>query len=319
MKKNYFVFICLLFLVITVPGAAAPAFALSLGTADAYNAFIFGDFTSQNSDVQGRLAAGGNVSLQNYALGDGLPVDTSGTTNTLVAGGSLTFTNGQINNGNAVIGQTATLSGVNVPQGTLTQNAAVPIDFAAEQTYLTDLSTQLAAMAATGTVKYESWGGLFFTGDGASDLQVFNIDGSLLATANTFGFLNNIANAPENATMVFNVSGESASMHNFGMDAFKNALGASYDNVLFNFYEAGSLTLYGIAIQGSILAPLADVQADNGNINGTAIAQSWDGTMQFHHVPFESTESTTPAPVSGTLILLFSGLIALAGLKRKIS
>ena len=314
MKKKLFPSIALLVLAIIVLAAGAPAYALNLGTAGSYNAFIFGDFTSESSDTNGRLAAGGNVALQNYGVGTNLPTDTSGTTNTLVVGGDLTYTNGEVKNGNTVVGGTANLSGVNVANGTLTQNATVSIDFAAEKLYLTDLSNQLAAMTTTGTVQYETWGGINFTGDGVSDVQVFNLDGSLLSAANSFSFLNNIVNAPENATMIFNVSGISASMQNFSMSAFLNALGLSYDNVMFNFFEAELLTLSGIGIEGSILAPLADVVANNGYINGTVMAQSWNGTMELHNVPFEST---TPVPVPGTLILLFSGLMGLTGLKRK--
>ena len=57
--------ISFLVLTLTVWAASASASALDLGTAGDYNAFIFGNFTSQNSDTEGRLAAGGNVSLAN--------------------------------------------------------------------------------------------------------------------------------------------------------------------------------------------------------------------------------------------------------------
>jgi hypothetical protein len=91
-------------------------------------------------------------------------------------------------------------------------------------------------------------------------------------------------------------------------------VGLSADNVLFNFYQATSLKISSIGVNGSILAPLADVTANNGNINGTIIAKSWNGTGELRNVPFEKT---SPVPVPGTGLLLFSGLMGLASVQRK--
>ncbi len=44
-----------------------------------------------------------------------------------------------------------------------------------------NLSTSLAGLDATGTV-VSRWGGLMLTGDGESDLQVFDIAGADLST-----------------------------------------------------------------------------------------------------------------------------------------
>ncbi|MEI6702604.1 MAG: collagen-binding domain-containing protein, partial [Deltaproteobacteria bacterium] len=58
------------------------AYAFSLGSAGDYNAFVFGDFIATSSDVEGRLAAEGNIKIKNYSIGATLP---SNSGNVLVA------------------------------------------------------------------------------------------------------------------------------------------------------------------------------------------------------------------------------------------
>ena len=58
-----------------------------------YNVFLLEDFTS-TGDIQGKLAAGGNITLSRFSVGIGLPA--SNISNTLVAGGNLTLTRGVV-------------------------------------------------------------------------------------------------------------------------------------------------------------------------------------------------------------------------------
>lgn len=55
--------------------------ATNFGLANLYNVFVLGNMNMSNTDAEGRVAAGGNVTLSNYGVGAGslrcrLPVPT---------------------------------------------------------------------------------------------------------------------------------------------------------------------------------------------------------------------------------------------------
>ncbi|NUN10954.1 MAG: carboxypeptidase regulatory-like domain-containing protein, partial [Ignavibacteriaceae bacterium] len=63
---------------------------IDLGPASDYNVFVIGNINQPSADTQGKMAAGGNITLANYSVGDQLtPVSGQ---DVLVAGGNLTFT-----------------------------------------------------------------------------------------------------------------------------------------------------------------------------------------------------------------------------------
>jgi len=49
-------------------GRRHPPVSLDLGVARHFNGFFFEGFTASSSDVEGRLAAGGSVSINNYSI-----------------------------------------------------------------------------------------------------------------------------------------------------------------------------------------------------------------------------------------------------------
>ena len=71
-----------------------------LGVAENYNVFLSGDMSSTGSDTEGRLAAGGNVTLQNYSVG----LLSAPTEYSLVSGGSTSYGSGSVKNGGVFTG-----------------------------------------------------------------------------------------------------------------------------------------------------------------------------------------------------------------------
>jgi choice-of-anchor A domain-containing protein len=300
-------FIRIAFFALALIVAASPAFAssASLGLAGNYNVFIFNDFNSANTDVQGRLAVGGNANIANHGIASNL---SGASGNTLVVNGHLTANGVQVDHGDGQVGGTLT-GAVSMPNGTLTTGIPSSIDFNAAKTQYSTMSASLSTLAATGTVQdtYNN-GGLNLVGDGSSATQVFNLDGSLLSGSN-WG-LDILSGVGSDDTVIVNVSGQAVA---WNISSVGNTLRAYANNVLFNFFEATSLSIVGEAF-GSFLAPDAAVNATYGQFNGTLIADSYVGNREFHNIDFTGN---VPTPIPGSILLLGTGMLGLIGWRKR--
>ncbi|WP_169748995.1 putative Ig domain-containing protein [Gynuella sunshinyii] len=261
---------------------AFSSFAEDFGVAQPYNALVFGDFTAAASDVEGRLAAGGNISLTSYAIGQ--LVKTAPPDAVLVAGGDIHFSNGKAYHGNILAaGSTDDISEsvrYSMAEGaSIVAGASLPIDFAEAEAELTQLSADLAALEANTEVKFQ-WGGLYMTAACDATTQVFQLDGNQVLAANTFKV--DLSCAPADATYVFNIDGAATGMTNMGLQSLESVR----NHVVYNFYQATSLTLQSVGVEGSVLAPLAHLENPAGVIKGQLFARSWNGPMQINQVPF---------------------------------
>lgn len=327
----------LLLTCLAIASPLAQASYVNLGPAGDFNIFVFGDNTQYNSDVEGRLAVGGNIDFTLY--GSGFTVASLGATNTdnLIVGGNYknfyntarggVLVNGDVDwvgptitgrlnvNGNANFhnagGQIA--GPVNVV-GTYTApfyfpaNAnppnvtPLPFDFGEVQSYLTSLSSYMAGLTPNGTTE-TFFNQLHLTAAGPADqVYVFNVTGSQMANAAGSGLF---ITAPAGSTVVVNVDGSATSMQNMGI----SLNGVDRQHVLYNFFEADSLGISSISIEGTILAPLADVNFMNGQINGTLIANNLTGNGESHLHLFQGTLPLVPEPST----LLLAGIGALTG------
>ena len=88
---------------------------------------------------------------------------------------------------------------------------------------------------------------------------------------------------PDSSTVLVNMTGSTSVMMFF--QVFLE--GAQSSNILFNFSSATSIMLNGIGWKGTIFAPSADIQFNNGHIDGSMIARTLQGNGETHHVPFD--------------------------------
>lgn len=269
----------------------------ALGAAEEYNAFVFEDFASLSSAVEGRLGVGGNLNINNFGIGDKL--DPKKTGDVVVVGGNATFPSGKVYYGNLIAG--GSVAGVGAPvvngmeKGTYVKGeiTTLPVEFAAEQEYLKELSANIAKLPSTGTYTFQ-YGIYTVKGDCSSKVQVFNVSAAELATTNT---LYNSC-IPAGATVIFNILGDTATLKNMGMQS----LTAFLEKVLFNFPTATSVNMTSVGIEGSVLAPYAQFYNPSGSINGRLIAKSWlsnnYGWVGINNIKF--TGDLSAAVLAGT-------------------
>ncbi|WP_414654205.1 choice-of-anchor A family protein [Hyalangium sp.] len=240
------------------------------------NLFLLEDYTGGH-DVQGKVAAGGNVSMTDFAVGAGLP-DTH-ISNTLVAGGNLTLSRGGVWGDAWYGGSYSADQTVVYPRGTSAQG--MPIPFAARFGELRDMSSRLAGLVANGTTTRESWGGVMQRGTNP-EVNVFDVS----ATAFNGAVLWSI-DAPAGSFVVVNIRGATANFGGFGIH-FSG--GIDQHGVLFNFVDTTSINAQGFGFWGTVLAPYAHVSFSNGSWDGGMYARSFTGNAEGHINPLNDRD-----------------------------
>lgn len=331
---------CLASLALLVaPLALAAETSSSLGLASGLNLLSFGNFVVPSSDVQGRVAVGGNASIANYSINTTTGYQASYGGTGLTIGGNLDFTSGAIW-GNTVVGgnfssgQGASFLGNLAVGGNLNANnnwlsasaisyggsvsgltqwqsptpvqtspgsVQLGLDFAAEKQRLSVLSQSFDALANSG-VGSNPWGGTLVFNTNGANLAVFDLASSDVA--------NNLRldNLAANTTVILNVHGQTV---NFGQHGYENF---APGHVLFNLPEATQIT-FGSGVNASFLAPLANFSSSGGLINGQVVVGNWSGSAQLNDAAF--TGNVTPVPEPQTYALMLAGLALLAGVVRR--
>ncbi len=307
----------------------------ALGLDPTLNLLVFQNFAPTSSDVEGRVAVGGNATMSSYSIN---AHNLAGTA--LTVGGNLNFPNGNIT-GNTVVGGNLTSSysgsysgnvavggNLNASNGisggsntnvtvwgsttgyspnyqrTLVQGSgsfSQGVNFNALQSSLTSLSTSLGGLAATSVVDY--YGTLEFNASNANGINVFDITGTQAAQNMQINGLG------ANGTVIINVLGSTVNFGNHGFSGFNN-------QVLFNLPTATTLTV--ASVDSSILAPLASVSGGYGRINGQVVVKNWASSVQINDVPFVGQLPLAPVPEPETYAMLLAGLGLIgAAVKRR--
>lgn len=307
-------------LIIAAAFAAAVATPAAAETAADFNLFVLGNFHAVGSDEEGRVAVGGDFYARGHSVG--LLAD-HGDVN-LVVGGNLNAKNGSAY-GDTIVGGTVTTDSSWAPSNILASGTALPVDFAAEGERLRDLADTLQGYADTGTTTYQYCSSCQITLTGAlSGLNVFTIDGSKLATANTFKIY-----LPSDGYALINVTGTTGKFANAGMffndqflDVSRQALGS---RMLWNYADATSLDFRGIAMAGSVLAPNADYVGGPGVVFGQMVVKSFGGqdwnVTQINNVKdgtgLLNPPPTTAVPEPGAWLLMILGFGAMGATLRR--
>ncbi len=278
---------------------AAQAVPISLGLDPSMNLVAFGNMNVSSSDVEGRVAVGGNASINGYSINtkSGSNALYGGTG--LVVGGNVTFTNGTIWGGATVGGSYAPTSSGNMMG---TAPTGLGFAFASEQQRLTALSLSLDSMTNTGTA-VDQWGTLHFDAAGQM-LAVFDI---LAGDAARNLQIDNLASG---AQILINIHGTRVDFGNHGYIGFNKG------QVLFNLPTATEVILNG-GINASLLATQASVGQGWGQINGQVVVKDWNSSVQVNDAPMPV--AATPLrklPEPGSLALVGLGLVV-AGLIRR--
>jgi len=261
-----------------------------------WNAIVKGDWTTSGADSEGRLAIGGNFTVNGpYAIGFGNPQNqlpqSNGSRDDLIVGGNFAnnSTNWQVQNGNAVYG--GSFSGT-APSfgGTGNQLISDPnrFDFNDAFNQFEDISQSLAFLPQNGTVNDNGSGGLTLNGSDP-DLNVFEITSSMQRSNGGFELTINV---PSTSSVVINVPDETFT---FTAGSFQTDI---RERVILNFPNATEVNVTSFAVFGTILAPYADFNGSGGNVNGHMIIGgdvSQSGGFEPHYYPFNGCIEPTGA------------------------
>jgi choice-of-anchor A domain-containing protein len=231
--------------------------------------------------MTGSLAAGGGITLANYAVASqvtGVPSAALNPAN-IVVGGTLIANNGNLGNGQ---GSVYFENGApQISNFTISGNAvnSTPFDFSTSQTYYQSAATALGALTANGTTQICD-GCINFTGK-SNTLNVFTVRGSDLANANEINIT-----VPAGSAVVINVTGNNAKFQNGAVQ--ENGVTAA--NVLWNFANPTNITLVGsMDPMGTILAPFSTVIGGYGAMTGQLVAANFTGNTSFTDVQYACT------------------------------
>ena len=235
------------------------------------NVYVIKDATPSGADTEGNMYVGGNLipTVAGYSVGAKDVVDC--TTYSLVVGGNVS--NVVVKGGKAAAAGTNTNSTDQDCSG-ISRVLPAGVNFASLESEVEGLSIGLSNLPATNcTVSHNASGALVLT---ATDpvLSICDIDGSQLGNVNV--------NFPAGSSVVVNVTGTNITWGGSVCLNGQCADSTQADYVVWNMYQATNIAPSGIAIEGSLLAPLATLAGAGGHIAGQVIVKYLTGGLEYH-------------------------------------
>lgn len=282
-----------------------------------FNTVVFGNLTYTNgTDNMGSMAVGGNI----VGKSGGLGVATNGGSGpgnaSLVVGGNVNVSSGQIYSGDYYIGG----SSPNTPQfnlGSGTRLETCPVDFTAMQNELRSTSAALVGMGVDTTPVSNTWNTQFNVTAGT--LNILNVNAADLKNGSLASLQLNGMDAT--TQVVINIIGDSnynTLTMQYGESQGSNSWG---NNVMINLVDIEELNVTGHGQNNfSILAVDTDINATYTNFEGLVVANNVTLTgAEFHDGrPFEPEinlpgDPTQPAatPEPGTAMIFLLGMAGL--------
>lgn len=275
--------------------SAVPAFNPSvsssgsaLGFAGDYNALVFGD-AKVTATVQGNLAVKGNTTTSGVAINESLG---STVPYAIVTGGNLNFQNGSVYGNILHQGTYNKVDSGTIVNGTYARGSL--IDFNTSEAYYQNLSNQLAALTPNGTQEL-MYGGMYLYGKGTGKDSLVNFT----ISSEEFGKAGwaNVENL-SGKNMVYTFTGSEVIVNKvFGLP--QGVTGG--DHVIYNFPNATKVSISGVDLRGSVLAPNAAVTFTNGQIHGNVIAKSLDSSSLLALLPYKGPLPVTPPAATPTI------------------
>ena len=266
-------------------------------------------------------ANSGNITANGGAASIG--INGNNTATVTANGGGTVSINGTSGNINGTTGtnvylpskkdKTGNINNATVHYGAVHLTDPLPNFSSTFQTPLTNLSSQLATVAANSTVTSKNGTLTFSATPNAQGQAVFDISASVLTAGNE----NVVFDTNGATTIVVDVDAScNGSNCTISLPTSTNFLNPTVDasEIVWNFYNATTLN-FGSEFGGTVLAPDASVTNSNP-IDGDLIASAFGGGGELHDYPFIGNLAFA-VPEPATLGVMTVGLLGLVAVRRR--